>query len=163
MCDLLVKVHTYLAGREDVSEIALAVVEDHIDVALLHSILAHVNGTAAATPKKIVIVGGQASLAAPAEARIYDVSTYYSWIFGILTAYDLADTLAAVLSSPKELSVLVLGPKDEQLKPLDGAAAQEEYAFASSVGGSRLSVQAGAVGGDAEVLESVLKWLGRSA
>ena len=52
--------------------------------------------------------------------------------------------VAAVLSLPKAVDILVLGPVDEMLRPLDEAAAKEAYAFASSVGSARLTVQAGA-------------------
>ena len=94
-----------------------------------------------------------------ARSRLYDTSTYFSWIYGILKSYDLSDTVAAMLSLPKKIEVLVLGPCDELLRPLSRSAATEEYAFAASVGGNRLTVQPGPAGDDSAVLAAVLKWL----
>ena len=112
----------------------------------------------AQVPKKLAIVGGQASLAAAAKARLYAPDNYYSWIFGLLTAYDKPDAVAAVLSLPQKVEVLVLSPVDELLKPLEAAAARSEYAFATSVGGSRITVEAGPAPTDDGALAAISKW-----
>lgn len=70
----IARVHAFLTGRVDISGIELAVVEDHIDVAFVHALLASTgaNSSVAAAdvaPAKLAIVGGMASLAAPAKAR----------------------------------------------------------------------------------------------
>ena len=157
----IARVHEFLAGRKDVSSIVLAVVEDHIDSAMLHALLSTADAHPASVPKKLAIVGGQASLAAAAKARLYAPDNYYSWIFGLLTAYDKPDAVAAVLSLPQKVEVLVLSPVDELLKPLEAAAARSEYAFATSVGGSRITVEAGPAPTDDGALAAITKWFAR--
>ena len=62
--------HSYLGSRADVSSVELVVVEDHIDVAMLHYLLADHGGSTPA-PAKLAVVSGQASLASAAKARLY--------------------------------------------------------------------------------------------
>ena len=156
----IARVHAYLTGRDDISSIVLAVVEDHTDSAMLHAILATAATAPASTPAKLAIVGGQASLAAAAQARLYSPDNYWSWVFGLLTVYDKPDAVAAVLSLPKAVDILVLGPLDEMLRPLSEGVAKEVYAFASSVGSGRLAVQAG---GPAGALAAISKWFAGGA
>lgn len=153
----IARVHAFLTGRKDVSTIELVVAEDHTDTAVLHAILATAS-TPASTPAKLAIVGGQASLAAAAKARLYSPNNYYSWIFGLLTVYDKPDAVAAALSLPKNIAVLLLSPLDEMLKPLGAAAASAEYAFASKVGGARLTVHAEPLPTSPDALAAVGKW-----
>ena len=89
-----------------------------------------------------------------------NTGNYYSWIFGLLTVYDKPDAVAAVLSLPKQVEMLVLSPLDETLAPLDAAAAAMEYEFAASVGGNRLSVQVQAADTPAAALAAIAKWFG---
>ena len=156
------RVHYYLSHRDDVESIVLAVAEDHTDTALLHALLCTSNGQRAApySPKKVAIVGGQASLAAAAKARLYSPDVYYSWIFGMLTAYDKPDAVAAVLSLTDQLDVLLLSPLDELLRPLSSAGASEAYEFAKQVGGERLTVEANV--SSANAVPAILKWLTES-
>jgi hypothetical protein len=182
----IARVHAFLAGRADVSGIVLAVAEDHTDTALLHAILCTHGSAPETLPAKVAIVGGQASLAAAAKARLYSPNNYYAWIFGLLTVYDKPDAVAAVLSlslpaatadesaaeaeaesesaaesATKSLrpEVLVLSPLDEMLSPLSTGAASETYAFSKTVGAERLTVEAAvpAVG----VLPAITRWFGR--
>ncbi len=154
----IARVHEYLAGRKEVSSIVLAVVEDHIDNAMLHALLSIAESHPTSVPKKLAIVGGQSSLAAAGKARLYSPDNYYSWIFGLLTAYDKPDAVAAVLSLPQQVCVLVLSPVDELLKPLDAATAKADYEFASSVGGSRITVEVGPVPTDDDAVAAVDRW-----
>ena len=71
--------HSFLLARADVSSIALVAAQDYIDVALLHALVTDSNSD---TPR-VAIVGGQASLAAAAKARIYSPDIYYSWCVSI--------------------------------------------------------------------------------
>ena len=128
---------------------------------MLHALLSTADSHPASVPKKLAIVGGQASLAAAAKARLYAPDNYYSWIFGLLTAYDKPDAVAAVLSLPQKVEVLVLSPVDELLKPLEATAARSEYAFATSVGGSRITVEAGPAPTDDGALAAISKWFAR--
>lgn len=82
----IARVHTFLTQRTDISGIALAVADDHIDAALLHQLLCTAHTHPATVPAKLAIVSGQVSYAAPAQARLYSPVNYYSWIFAILTA-----------------------------------------------------------------------------
>lgn len=67
------------------------------------------------------------------------------------------DALAAVLSLPQKLNVLVISPLDAMLSPLALSAAHEAYQFATSVGGPRLTVKAEVAAQD--VLSTITSWL----
>lgn len=157
------RVHTFLFNRQDVETIVLAVAEDHTDTALLHALLctSTKQKAAAHSPKKIAIVNGQASLAMPAKARLYSPDNYYSWIFGLLSAYDKPDALAAVLSLDDHFEVLLLSPVDELLLPLSSAAASEAYTFAKQVGAERITIEANIP--PETVLPTIAKWLTHTA
>lgn len=82
----MLRVQAFLTGRSDISEIALAVADDHLDSAILHELLCSARSHPATAPARLAIMSGQVSFAAPAKARLYSPANYYSWIFGILTA-----------------------------------------------------------------------------
>ena len=128
--------------------------------AVLHALLSTAESNPEYIPAKLAIVKGQASLAAAAQARLYSTSNYYSWIFGLLTVYDKPDAIAAVLSLPKKPELLLWTPLDAMLLPLSVAAARQEYAFAASVGKSRLSVQHEAGNLASGALTAIVKWFG---
>ena len=76
----ITRVHRYLAGRPDVSSVVLAVVEDHIDVAMVHSILAAGGGGAADTlPAKVAIVGTHSKSCKLPVTKIHRRSSMVSW------------------------------------------------------------------------------------
>jgi hypothetical protein len=156
----IARVHDFLSRHKDISEIKLVVCEDHTDSAVLHAILSTAEKRPEYTPAKLAIVNGQASLAAAAQARLYSTNNYYSWIFGLLTVYDKPDAIAAVLSLPKKVELLLLSPLDEILAPLSILAAGAEYKLAASIGGSRLTLQAQGADTPSAMLAAVVKWFG---
>ena len=145
----------FLNGRTDVSAIKLIVAQDYIDVAVLHAILAE-PGIA---PPQLALLRPAASLAAAALNRFYATGNYYSWIVGIVKAYDLADCIAAITNGSPGVEVLVVGPVDETLTPLADGAASAAYAFASRVSpAGALRVEPGTFS-DAMAADMVLRFL----
>lgn len=155
----MARAHAYLRARPDISAIVAAVAADFLDVALLHAALA----APAEAPPRLVLVAPRSSLAAAASARLYQVRGYYSWVFGVLAHYDLADCVAAAAAANTSSGVLVLGPVDgASLAPLDAAAAAAEYAFAARAAGRQLTVAAGTFAAG-EVAARTIAWLGEAA
>ena len=92
-------------------------------------------------PPKMAFLAPAASLAAAALNRFYATDNYYSWIFGMLLRYDLADCVAAIASNTQHPSkILIVGPVDEMHMPLPENDVTEAYKFASSQAGDSLTV-----------------------
>lgn len=113
-------------------------------------------------PQAVALIAPLYSLAASANARLYDEKSYYSWIFGVLRSYDVTDILAAVLALDFCPSILVYSPVDELMRALDVAAAEKAYKFPKSVaGGPNLTVDAGGDGSEEAVADAVANWFGK--
>jgi len=81
----------------------------------------------------------------------YDMTSYYSFVFGALKHFDLPD-MAAALRVP----VLVAQPLDALHVPLNATRAAAAFAFAAA-GNERVTVK---VGGSAnDVTQALLSWL----
>ena len=110
-------------------------------------------------PPKMAFIAPAASLAAAASNRFYATDNYYSWIFGMLLRYDLADCVAAIASNAQHQSkVLIVGPVDEMHVPLPADAVTETYKFASTQAGGSLTVIPGDYS-ESEAAQEVLGWL----
>ena len=96
-----------------------------------------------------------------ATAFRYDMSTYYSFVYGGLKHFDLPDMAAAVLVGSSTARLMVGRPLDAQRRALAQAEAASTYSLAVSRAGGRLALRAGS---DAAALTAeLLVWLqGRS-
>ena len=84
----------------------------------------------------------------------YDMTSYYSFVFGALKHFDLPD-MAAALGVP----VLVAQPLDAVHVPMNATRAAAAFAFAVA-GNPRVAVK---VGGSADdVTQALLSWLAKA-
>ena len=97
----------------------------------MHTVLAGLGGQTQ-QPAKVVLLGPQASHADSALSRFYSPFSYFSWIAGMLRAYDFPDAAAAV-AAVAGCDTLILGPVDALLAPLTVEASNSAYAFAVRV------------------------------
>ena len=81
----------------------------------------------------------------------YDMSSYFSFVWGALRSFDLPDMLAAL-----RMPALVLEPLDAERRPLNASAIASAYSFAEGAN-PQLTVHGGDVPGD--VTARLLSWL----
>ena len=119
----MIRVHKFLNQRPDIGSLDALITQDHLDVAAMHALMAVPSDTV----PRLAMISPAASFAAAARSRLYDPTIYYSWIFGVLKEYDLADCIAACVSLGTR--VTVLGPLDEASQPMNTTQANIAYAF----------------------------------
>ena len=103
---------------------------------------------------QIGLISNVASWAHIAQSPRYDMSSYYSFVFGILRHFDAPDMVAAL-----NASVLVAQPLDAERNPLTASAADSAFAFAKKQKLAGVGLLAGADVGPSEITQALLKWL----
>ena len=133
----MIRVHKFLNQRPDIGSLDAVITQDHLDVAAMHALMAVPSDTV----PRLAMISPAASFAAAARSRLYDPTIYYSWIFGVLKEYDLADCIAACVSLGTR--VTVLGPLDEASQPMNTTQANIAYAFPVKFGSPHFSLFVG--------------------
>ena len=113
----------------------------------------HADGSAAAgLLGDVAVISTVASWESIAASPRYDMSSYFSFVWGALNHFDLTDMAAAILHA----SPLVLAPLDAERRPLNASAIASAYQFAQSA-----NPQLAVLGGDAPqaVTARLLNWL----
>jgi type IV secretory pathway VirB6-like protein len=115
--------------------------------------LSHADGGAAAgLLGDVAVISTVASWESIAASPRYDMSSYFSFVWGALNHFDLPDMAAAILHA----SPLLLAPLDAERRPLNASAIASAYQFAKSA-----NPQLAVLGGDAPqgVTARLLNWL----
>ena len=89
----------------------------------------------------------------------YDMSTYYSYVFGALHHHDLPDMVAAAVYTSSS-RVLVAQPLDAHRRPLTADRAAQVYGLGRSANASRLSLETDQSAH--ELTAALLAWLARA-
>ena len=109
----------------------------------------------------VAVLSSVASWEMTVTSARYDMSAYYSFVYGGLAHFDLPDMLAALVAAPSSppVRVMVGQPLDAQRRPLSRSAAEQAYGFARSVNATGVTLQARV--GPQGLTAELLRWLGR--
>jgi hypothetical protein len=168
--DVLRAAHAALAAVPS-SSIAATIAANDTAAAVVSAMLLAGSGTTSRGAKPAPLLGDVALLdsfatwESLARSYRYGMTSYYAWVHGILSHFDLTDMIAAssTLEGEKPPRILILRPQDANNVPLHVNVTQEAFKFAMSVLGDRLQFRLvdNRTGTPSDVDSTIVKWLKR--